>query len=132
MCDTSHWERVADRTDVLVNSKKSTCKKRLKVEGGSSPIRPGPHRVQRTDLPYFCGEVRNTEYSNLEEAEAHFFRLMFGKGMKNFGLISVVGFECICSFLLLSSLNKSKRSKRQKECTSLKLKGRPTWPLRGV
>ncbi|GBN71707.1 hypothetical protein AVEN_231691-1 [Araneus ventricosus] len=58
-CVTPHSGNVANRTDFLANSKKSTCKKRLKVEGGSSPIRPGPHRVQRTDLPYFCGEVRN-------------------------------------------------------------------------
>ncbi|GBO08779.1 hypothetical protein AVEN_255748-1 [Araneus ventricosus] len=64
-CVTPHSGSVADRTDFLANSKKSTCKKRLKVEGGSSPIRPGPHRVQRTDLPYFCGEVRNTGYANL-------------------------------------------------------------------
>ncbi|GBM49845.1 hypothetical protein AVEN_191246-1 [Araneus ventricosus] len=58
-CVTPHSGSVADRTDFLANSKKSTCKKRLKVEGGSSPIRPGPHWVQRTDLPYFCGGVRN-------------------------------------------------------------------------
>ncbi|GBO11898.1 hypothetical protein AVEN_89913-1 [Araneus ventricosus] len=64
-CATPHSGSVADRTDFLANSKKSTCKKRLKVEGGSSPIRPGPHRVQRTDLPYFCGEVRNTSQSHL-------------------------------------------------------------------
>ncbi|GBM93770.1 ELMO domain-containing protein 3, partial [Araneus ventricosus] len=58
-CVTSHSGSVADRTDFLANSKKATCKKRLKVEGRSSPIQSGTHRVQRTDLSYFCGEVRN-------------------------------------------------------------------------
>ncbi|GBL95699.1 hypothetical protein AVEN_657-1 [Araneus ventricosus] len=58
-CVTPHSGSVASRTDFLANSKKSTCKKRLKVEGRSSPIRPGPHSVHRTDLSYFCVEVRN-------------------------------------------------------------------------
>ncbi|GBM00779.1 hypothetical protein AVEN_44177-1 [Araneus ventricosus] len=59
-CVTPHSGSVADRTNFLAHSKQLTCKKRLKVEGGSSPIRPGSYRVQRTDLSYFCGEVRNT------------------------------------------------------------------------
>ncbi|GBO14382.1 hypothetical protein AVEN_269125-1 [Araneus ventricosus] len=62
-CVTPHSGSVADRTNLSrAHSKQLTGKKRLKVEGGSSPIRPGPHRVQRTDLPYFCGEVRNTYF----------------------------------------------------------------------
>ncbi|GBN96258.1 hypothetical protein AVEN_38665-1 [Araneus ventricosus] len=40
-----------------------------KVEGGTYPVRPGPHRVQWTDLSYFCGEVRNTHQSALKPSE---------------------------------------------------------------
>nr|GBN56323.1 hypothetical protein AVEN_238062-1 [Araneus ventricosus]GBN56342.1 hypothetical protein AVEN_113848-1 [Araneus ventricosus] len=37
-----------------------------KVEGGSSPFRPGTHTVQWTDLSYFCGEVRNRSRTKFE------------------------------------------------------------------
>ncbi|GBM75608.1 hypothetical protein AVEN_101302-1 [Araneus ventricosus] len=57
-CVTPHSGSVVGRTDFLAHSKKSTSAR--KVEGGSSPIRPDPHRVQWNDLSYFCGEVRNT------------------------------------------------------------------------
>ncbi|GBM68005.1 hypothetical protein AVEN_102742-1 [Araneus ventricosus] len=58
-CVTPHTGSVADRTNLSRSQQATHLQERLKVEGGSSPIRPGPHRVQRTDLPYFCGEVRN-------------------------------------------------------------------------
>ncbi|GBN39376.1 hypothetical protein AVEN_107028-1 [Araneus ventricosus] len=55
-CVTPHRGSVAGRTDFLAAARSQLARK---VEGGSSPIRPGPHRVQWTDLSYFCGEVRN-------------------------------------------------------------------------
>ncbi|GBM07505.1 hypothetical protein AVEN_100709-1 [Araneus ventricosus] len=58
-CVTPHSGSVADRTKLSRSQQATNLQERLKVEGGFSPIRPGPHRVQRTDLPYFCGEVRN-------------------------------------------------------------------------
>ncbi|GBM74847.1 hypothetical protein AVEN_81713-1 [Araneus ventricosus] len=59
-CVTPHSGSVADRTDFSRPQQEVNWQERLKAEGGSSPIRLGPHRVQRTDLSYFCGEVRNT------------------------------------------------------------------------
>ncbi|GBO17059.1 hypothetical protein AVEN_183056-1 [Araneus ventricosus] len=64
MCDTSQWERrwknCLSRPQQEVN-----LQERLKVEEGSSPIRPGPHRVQRTDLSCFCGEVSNSMFAEV-------------------------------------------------------------------
>ncbi|GBN13543.1 hypothetical protein AVEN_33151-1 [Araneus ventricosus] len=58
-CVTPHSGSVAGRTNLSRSQQAANLQERLKGEGGSSPIRPGPHRVQRTDLSYFCGEVRN-------------------------------------------------------------------------
>ncbi|GBN03545.1 hypothetical protein AVEN_146664-1 [Araneus ventricosus] len=52
MGGTLRWN-VVEGTELSSLKQEFNLQERLKVEGGSSPIRPGPHRVQWTDLSYF-------------------------------------------------------------------------------
>ncbi|GBN54622.1 hypothetical protein AVEN_125992-1 [Araneus ventricosus] len=59
-CVTPHSGSVADRTNLSRSQQATHLQEKVKGRRRVLPHPARPHRVQRTDLPYFCGGVRNT------------------------------------------------------------------------
>ncbi|GBL82234.1 hypothetical protein AVEN_252419-1 [Araneus ventricosus] len=61
---TPHSGSVAGRTNLSRSQQATHLQEKVKGRRRVLPHPARPHRVQRTDLPYFCGGVRNTRVAS--------------------------------------------------------------------